>query len=78
MVSNGKAMIQDDQLAWLKEHLLFLAVSDADRQSALEIVETVKKLWHVVKACEKNPYPRSPRLTEALEATKIPTSPFKR
>ena len=65
-------MIQEKQLSWLSEFLKALCEKPEDRYEVNEIVDTFKKLWHVAQAAQKNPYPRSPRLTEALAAIKGP------
>ena len=65
-------MISDHQISWLKEFLLGLCDNAADRSEMEEIVDTFRKLWRVAKAAEQNPYPRSPRLIEAIAATKGP------
>ncbi len=38
-------MITEQQLSWLREFLLERSLTDADRESSLEIVDTFDKLW---------------------------------
>ncbi len=68
-------MIQEKSHAWLKEFLLGLCTKKEDRNDVDDIVDSFQKLWRVAKAAEKNPYPRSPRLNEALSAIKDPEQP---
>lgn len=68
-------MITDKNTAWMKEFLLGLCEKAEDKGTVEEIVDSFKKLWRVVRATEQNPYPRSPRLTEAIEAIKPPPKP---
>ena len=63
-------MIEDKQMGWLKEFLRRICESPEDQIEAEDIVDTFRKLWVVAKASEQNPYPRSPRLMEALAALK--------
>jgi len=42
-------MLDDHQLAWLKEFLNGLAVTDADKVSVAEIHETMKALFVILK-----------------------------
>lgn len=46
-------MINDNQVAWLKEYLLSRAETDADKQDALDIFQTFRDLWAVAKTAEK-------------------------
>ena len=68
-------MIEEHQLVWFKEFLNDHDLSEADRNEVHEIMVTIRKLWHVAKAAHANPYPRSPRLTEALAAIEKPKRP---
>ena len=68
-------MITEKQTSWLKEFLLGLCENTEDRQEVEEIVDSFRKLWRVALAAEQNPYPRSPRLKEALESVKAPIRP---
>lgn len=65
-------MIRNENLSWVREFFIGLCDNDADKAEVHEIVESLRKLWHVAKAAEQNPYPRSPRLQEALESIKEP------
>jgi len=68
-------MIEEHQLAWFKEFLNDHDLSAADRHEVNEMIITIRKLWHVAKAAHANPYPRSPRLKEALAAIEKPPRP---
>lgn len=63
-------MIDNHQLAWMKEFLLELCNSEDDKMNALEIFLSMRKLWHVAIAAKENPYPRSAKLEEALASIK--------
>jgi len=65
-------MIQENQIGWLKDFLFGLCVSPEDKKDMEEIIETFRKLWRATHAAEQNPYPRSPRLDEALASIKPP------
>lgn len=43
-------VITDHQVAWLKEFLLERSLTDEDKLSSLEIVDTFTKLWQAVHA----------------------------
>ncbi len=64
------AVIRNENIRWLREFLLDLCEKDADKAEVQDIVDSVRKLWHVAKAAEQNPYPRSPRLKEALASVR--------
>jgi len=64
-------MIKDNQISWLKEFLHEHCETEIDHQNADDIADTFDKLWRVAKTAEKNPYPRSPRLKEALAAVTV-------
>lgn len=67
-------MVTHHQLAWLKEFLLQRCETDADRESALEIVDAFDKLWTVARAGRRfRDFRTNECLTafcEALEALK--------
>lgn len=65
-------MIDEKQIGWLKEFLFSVCVEEVDRNEVDEILDTFRKLWVIAHASIQNPYPRSPRLTEALGAIKAP------
>jgi len=65
-------MREQKELSWMEEFLLRLCDNPADRAEVAEIVDTFRKLWRVAKAAEQNPYPRSPKLSEALASIKEP------
>jgi hypothetical protein len=46
-------MIDSRQISWLKEFLLGLCVTDADRASVAEIVETFRALHNVLTASKR-------------------------
>jgi len=68
-------MIEEKQLGWFKEFLFSHNLSEADRNQVNEMMITIRKLWHVAKAARSSPYPRSPRLSEALAAIDKPRPP---
>ncbi len=70
-------MITNHQRAWMKEFLMSLCESEVARRNVEEILETVRKLWHVAQAAKENPYQQSPKLKEALEAIKPKGAPSK-
>ncbi len=63
-------MIRNENLRWAREFLLDLCEKNTDKDEVNEIMDSMRKLWHVAKAAEMNPYPRSPRLAEALASIK--------
>jgi len=63
-------VIDEKQIGWAREFLHDLCNTSVERQEVDAIINTFRKLWVVVKASEQNPYPRSPRLEEALKAIK--------
>jgi hypothetical protein len=72
MLGGAEAVITEKSAGWLKEYLRERCLTDVDRSNADEIIDTFRKLWTLAKACEENPYPRSPRLKEALAVIKKP------
>lgn len=74
-------MIQEKQISWLKEFLLGLAITDADKENAIEIVDSFRTFWVVAKAAQNFRDMRSnadlTRLCEALQLLKKP-APIRR
>lgn len=70
------ALITLHQLAWLKEFLLTRSETDTEKENALEIVETFRALWEVVRAGSRYRDTRSndslAAFCESLEALKKP------
>jgi hypothetical protein len=65
-------VIRNENISWVREFLTDLCEKDADKAEVKVIVESLRKLWRVAKAAEQNPYPRSPRLQEALDSIRKP------
>lgn len=72
-------MIDETEVAWMREFLTALAQTDSDREEVLEIVEAYKKLLKVRHAAEKvvfrpdtdySPNSKKSELKEALLALK--------
>jgi len=60
-------MLYHDQLPWLREFLLKHCDNPSDHAEIRDILYTFQKLWKVARSARLNPYPRSPRLIEALK-----------
>ncbi len=56
-------MITEYQISWLKEFLLERSLTEADKESSLEIVESFKKMWLAIHAGRRF---RDLRTNEAL------------